>query len=136
MPTLTGMAACTLKAKYEACDDSINHVRAILCRSKNPKEIYYQFEDEPETTEEAAPADSAPAASAPSAAYVVVAAPVAAPSGPAASIKDVPLRAVDILVTIVAQISRLLVLTWFSLVCYIFASSTHQAYINLVTDVY
>ncbi|KAF7311393.1 Fatty acid synthase subunit alpha [Mycena kentingensis (nom. inval.)] len=47
-PTLTGMATRTLKAKYEAKDDSVSVTRTILCHSKNVKEIYYQFEDEPE----------------------------------------------------------------------------------------
>jgi fatty acid synthase subunit alpha len=38
-PTLTGMATRTLKAKYEAQDDSITHSRAIICHMKNGKEI-------------------------------------------------------------------------------------------------
>ena len=45
-PTLTGMATRTLKAKYEAQDDSITHSRVILCHAKNGKEICYQSEDE------------------------------------------------------------------------------------------
>ena len=103
-PTLTGMAVRTLKAKYEAQDDSVSRSRAILCHSKNPKEIYYEFEDE--VTE--APAESAPAAAAaPVAAPVAsAAAPVAAPAasaGPAASIADEPLKAVDTLRVIIAQ---------------------------------
>ena len=103
-PTLTGMATRTLKAKYETEDDSITHTRAILCHAKHPKEVYYQFEDEPEAPaeSEASPeAASAPAAAAPVA--VAVAAPVAPPVGGAASIEDVPLKAVDVLHVIVAQ---------------------------------
>ncbi|KAI5122922.1 hypothetical protein M0805_007600 [Coniferiporia weirii] len=104
-PTLTGMATRTLKAKYETQDDSVSRSRAILCHSKNTKEIYYQFEDEaPEVAAEPS-ADSTPAASAPAAA-APVAAPVAAPTasaGPAATIADEPLKAVDTLRVIIAQ---------------------------------
>ncbi|KAF8896473.1 fatty acid synthetase alpha subunit [Infundibulicybe gibba] len=49
-PTLTGMATRTFKAKYETGDDSISRTRTILCHAKNGKEIYYQYEDEPEAT--------------------------------------------------------------------------------------
>ena len=94
-PTLTGMATRTLKAKYEASDDSISLTRVIYCHAKNPKEIYYQFEGEvaePETAPESA-TTSEPAA---------VAAP--APSaGPAADVADEPLKAVDTLRVIIAQ---------------------------------
>ncbi|CAL1716945.1 unnamed protein product [Somion occarium] len=100
-PTLTGMATRTLKAKYENQDNSVSRTRVILCHAKNQKEVYYQFEDEPE---EAAPTESAADASgAPAAAAAPVAAPVAAPAGPAASIEDVPLKATDVLHVIVAQ---------------------------------
>ncbi|KAH8100945.1 fatty acid synthase [Cristinia sonorae] len=103
-PTLTGMATRTLKAKYEAKDDSVTHTRAILCHAKNTKEVYYQFEDVPEAAPEEAPAEAAPAASSAPAAVVVAAAPaVAPPSGGAAAIEDVPLKAVDILHAIVSQ---------------------------------
>ncbi|RPD53959.1 hypothetical protein L227DRAFT_463424, partial [Lentinus tigrinus ALCF2SS1-6] len=78
-PTLTGMATRTLKAKYEAQDDSVTHRRAIFCHAKHMKEVCYQFEDEAE----------APAAEAPAAA--------------AASIEDAPLKATDVLVGIIAQ---------------------------------
>lgn len=68
--------------------------------------MYYQFEDEPEASAEgeAAAASDAPASSTPTA--VPVAAPVAAaaaPAGGAASIVDVPLKATDVLATIIAQ---------------------------------
>ncbi|KAA1467738.1 fatty acid synthase [Dentipellis sp. KUC8613] len=102
-PTLTGMATRTLKAKYETEDDSVSHSRTILCHAKNGKEIYYQFEDEAEAPAEAeASSQSAPAAAA-APTPAAVAAPVAAPSGPVASIDDVPVKATDILATIVAQ---------------------------------
>src|SRR5258708_4194122 len=57
-PTLTGMASRTLKAKYEAGDDSTSRTRTILCHAKNPKEIYYQFEDEPEAAASEPPASA------------------------------------------------------------------------------
>ena len=97
-PTLAGMATRTLKAKYETKDDSTGHVRRVFCASKDQKEIYYQFEDEPEATpEQDATAEAASPAAAP------VAAPPTATVGPAASIEDVPTRAVDILAVIVSQ---------------------------------
>lgn len=100
-PTLTGMATRTLKAKYEAKDDATTHPRIILCHAKHGKEIYYQFEDELVAPEVEAVADAAPAASA--APIAVAAAPVAASAGPAASIEDVPIKANDVLIVIVAQ---------------------------------
>lgn len=102
-PTLTGMATRTLKAKYEAADGSVSRTRAIYCHAKNPKEIYYQFEDEPESAPEAPVTDNSPAPVAAAAAPTAV--PVAAPSGsgPAAQIPDEPLRALDTLLVIIAQ---------------------------------
>lgn len=52
-PTLTGMATRTFKAKYEIQDDSVCHTREVLCHAKHTKEVYYQFEDEPEAAEAA-----------------------------------------------------------------------------------
>jgi len=99
-PTLTGMASRTLKAKYEAGDDSTSRTRTILCHAKNPKEIYYQFEDEPEA---AAPEPAAPAVAVEvSAASIAVVAPPTS-SGPVAQIPDEPLRAIDTLLVIIAQ---------------------------------
>ena len=104
-PTLVGMAIRTLKAKYETKDDSTGHVWRVFCASKDEKEIYYQFKDEPEATSEPdAPPEAANPASAPvAAAPVVVAAPPTANASPAASIEDVPIRALDILAVIVSQ---------------------------------
>lgn len=101
-PTLTGMASRTLKAKYESSDDSVSCTRVILCHAKNTKEVYYQYEDEPEATAEAATTTPAPAAAA---SPVPVTAPVvvAAPAGPVASIEDAPIKAIEILLVIVAQ---------------------------------
>ncbi|TFK27788.1 fatty acid synthetase alpha subunit [Coprinopsis marcescibilis] len=101
-PTLTGMATRTAKAKYEKSDGYVSHTRVILCHSKNQKEIYYQFEDVPDAPASDVSAEAAPApASAPTAAApVAVAAPT---SGPVASVEDGPVKAIDILIVIVAQ---------------------------------
>jgi 3-oxoacyl-ACP reductase-like protein len=106
-PTLTGMAVRTLKAKYEAKDDSTSRVRRVFCASKDQKDIYYQFEDEPDANSEpdAAAETSIPTPS-PVAAAPAVVAPSVAPTttaSPAVSIEDVPIRAVDILAVIVSQ---------------------------------
>jgi fatty acid synthase subunit alpha, fungi type len=98
------MAVHTLKAKYETKDDSAGRVRHIFCASKDQKDIYYQFEDEPE----AAPEQDTPAEAANPTPVPVIAAPGvnAAPpatAGPLASIEDVPIRTVDILAIIVSQ---------------------------------
>jgi fatty acid synthase subunit beta len=96
------MATRTLKAKYEAQDDSITHRRVILCHAKNGKEIYYQFEDEPVAAETESVPDAATTSSAPvQAAVTPVSAP--APSGPVTSIEEAPLKANDVLNVIVAQ---------------------------------
>ena len=102
-PVLAGMATRTLKAKYEAQDGATSLRREILCAAKHQKEVYYLFEDE--LVEEAAPAESSEPAPAAAAAPVAVAAPVAAApaAGPAASVEDVPPKAVDTVRIIVAQ---------------------------------
>lgn len=100
-PTLAGMAQRTLKTKYEGYDQALGMQRQVLAYSKEGKEIYYNVD--PPLVEEAAPAESAPAAAAPAAAPAPVAAPAAAPSGPAAQIADEPVKALDIVHTVVAQ---------------------------------
>ena len=101
-PTLAGMAQRTLKAKYEGYDQALGMQRQVLAYSKEGKEIYYNV-DPPAPVEEA-PAPEAPAATpAPAAAPVAAAAPAAAPAGPAAQISDEPVKAVDIVHTVVAQ---------------------------------
>ncbi|EPQ52677.1 hypothetical protein GLOTRDRAFT_112049 [Gloeophyllum trabeum ATCC 11539] len=104
-PTLTGMATRTLKAKYEAEDDSVGRSRSILCHAKHAKEIYYQYEDEPEAVSvEESNADFTATEPAPSASTpALVSAPAAAPPSVAASIEDVPLKASEILITVIAQ---------------------------------
>ncbi|CAE6423597.1 unnamed protein product [Rhizoctonia solani] len=103
-PTLTGMATRTLKAKFEAGDGAVSRVRQILCHAKNPKEIYYQFEDETvdAPTQTVVETPTPAAASAPVAAPVVTA-PVVPAGGAAAAIPDEPLKAVDTLRVIIAQ---------------------------------
>jgi len=105
-PTLAGMAQRTLKAKYEGYDQALGMQRQVLAYSKEGKEIYYNV-DPPAPVEEA-PAPEAPAATpapqaTPVAAAAAAAAPVAAPAGPAAQISDEPVKAVDIVHTVVAQ---------------------------------
>jgi fatty acid synthase subunit alpha len=95
------MAMRTLKAKYEARDDSITHPRIILCHAKNGKEIYYQFEDELAHVQAEPISDVAPAIS--PAPVQTAAAPITAPSGPAMSVDDVPIKANDVLNVIVAK---------------------------------
>jgi fatty acid synthase subunit alpha len=102
-PTLTGMASRTLKAKYEAKDDSLGFTRAIFCHAKHGKEIHYQFEDELELPSAEAEASATAPAAAAALAAAAAPAPVAAPSGPVASIEEVPIKAVDILTVVVAQ---------------------------------
>jgi fatty acid synthase subunit alpha len=102
-PTLTDMATRTLKAKYETLDGSISTTRAILCHSKNVKEIYYQYEDEVEAPPAESASGAAPSAPAAAAAAPAVPVAVAAPTGPVVSIEDVPVKAIDILLVVVAQ---------------------------------
>jgi fatty acid synthase subunit alpha, fungi type len=101
-PTLAGMATRTLKTKYEGYDQALGMQRQVLAYSKEGKEIYYNV-DPVETAEEAAPAAAAASTPAPAAAPAPVAAPAAAPTGPAAQIDDVPVKATEIVHTVVAQ---------------------------------
>ncbi|KAK9365441.1 3-oxoacyl-reductase [Lipomyces kononenkoae] len=103
-PTLAGMAQRTLKAKYESYDAALSLQRQVLCYSKDAKEIYYTPDPVAETASEPAAA-AAPAASAaaPVAAAAAPVAAAAAPSGPVAAVADEPVKAVDVLRSIVAQ---------------------------------
>jgi len=101
-PTLTGMATRTLKAKYEASDDSVSRIRAILCHAKHAKEVYYQFEDEVAADD----STSEPVTGSAPAPVIVVQAPVATaltPAAAAASIEDAPVKSLEILTVIIAQ---------------------------------
>lgn len=103
--TLGGMAKRTLASKYEAYDAATSVQRQILCYNKDPKEIYYDVdpvdeEPEPATT----PAQAGPPATGnPAIATAAVVAPPPPSAGPAASIEDAPVSAVDILRALVAQ---------------------------------
>lgn len=105
--TLGVMAKRTLASKYEAYDAAKSVQRQILCYNKDAKEIYYDVdpveeEPEPVASSSAAPSSQPAAASAPAAAAPVAAAP-AAGAGPAAQVPDVPVQAVEIVHTLVAQ---------------------------------
>lgn len=105
--TLGGMAKRTLASKYEAYDAAKSVQRQILCYNKDAKEIYYDVD--PVVEEEAAPAAgnspsaSSPSAPAPSSAPVAAASPPPPSSGPAAAVSDVPVQAVDIVRSLIAQ---------------------------------
>ena len=105
--TLGTMAKRTIAAKYEAYDAALSLQRQILCSAKDGKDIYYEADPEPEEPAPAPAAESS-GSSAPAAAPAQGAAPAAAapppPSaGPAASIPDAPVAAVDILRSLIAQ---------------------------------
>ena len=108
--TLGNMAKRTLASKYEAYDAALSLQRQILCYNKDAKEIYYDVEpveDEPApaaATDAGSPA-SAPAAGSAAAVPTAASAPAPAPasSAPAAAVEDVPVPAVDLLRTLVAQ---------------------------------
>ncbi|QIW95703.1 hypothetical protein AMS68_001221 [Peltaster fructicola] len=100
--TLSVMAKRTLAAKYEAYDAARSVTRQILCYNKDPKDIYYDVDpvEEEEPAAPAAAAASTSTQSAPAAAAPVAAAPSA---GPAATVDDTPVKAVDILRALIAQ---------------------------------
>ncbi|KAI9836057.1 MAG: hypothetical protein M1819_001668 [Sarea resinae] len=104
--TLGTMARRTLAAKYEAYDAARSVQRQILCYNKDAKEIYYDVDPVEEEPEPAAAGSSsgAPASSAPAAAAAPAAVAAPAPSaGPVAQVADVPIGAVDILRSLIAQ---------------------------------
>jgi fatty acid synthase subunit beta len=96
------MATRTLKTKYETLDGSVSRHRSILCHAKNAKEIYYQYKDEIEAPASDVTIDIpiATTPAAPVTATITVSTP---PSGPVANVEDVPIKAIDILLVIVAQ---------------------------------
>ncbi|SGZ13233.1 BQ5605_C028g10557 [Microbotryum silenes-dioicae] len=102
-PTLTGMATRTQKLKYESYDSALGIKRNIYCIAKHQKEIYYQFEEEVAEAPAEAPAAAAPAAAAAPVAAASAPVAAAASAGPAASVPDEPLKAVDVLRVIIAQ---------------------------------
>lgn len=105
--TLGGMAKRTLASKYEAYDAALSVQRQILCYNKDAKEIYYDVDP---VEEEASPAPGesetqTPASSsklAPSPAPAALPAP-SVNAGPASTVADVPVLAVDIVRSLIAQ---------------------------------
>ncbi|KAL8701010.1 MAG: hypothetical protein Q9224_000702 [Gallowayella concinna] len=107
--TLGGMAKRTLASKYEAYDAALSLQRQILCYNKDADEIYYDVEPVPEeetaptttSSETPSPPSSQPASGSTPA---VTAGPPPPPStGPAPAVADVPVSAVDIVRTLIAQ---------------------------------
>ncbi len=105
--TLGGMAKRTLASKYEAYDAATSVQRQVLAYNKDLKEIYYDVDPIPDEPAEAPSSDSAaPAASsssAPAATPAAAAAPPPPSAGPAASVPDAPVQAVDIVRALIAQ---------------------------------
>ena len=99
------MAARTLRTKYETFDGLVSRNCSIFCHAKNVKEIYYQYDDEIEAPASDAVVD-VPIAATPATPVtpVISSTPASTPSsGPVASMDDVPIKAIDILLVIVAQ---------------------------------
>jgi fatty acid synthase subunit beta len=90
-----------LKAKCEPHDESINHIRLILCRAKHAKEIY-QFEGDVEVPPIVESASQVTVTAAASPVLVVISA-VPLPAIAAISIKNVPIKAIDNLLVVIAQ---------------------------------
>ena len=105
--TLGGMAKRTLASKYEAYDAAKSVQRQILCYNKDAKEIYYDVD--PVVEEEVAPvggdnlAPSSTSAPAQSSSPAATPAPPPPSSGPAAAVDDIPIQAVDIVRSLIAQ---------------------------------
>ena len=97
-PVLSGMASRTLKIKYDVQDTAKAIKRQILCVSKNSKEIYYEFEktEEPTISSLPDPVSHNPVSIAPAAEPVRFTKSVD-------PIADEPVRALDILIAIIAQ---------------------------------
>ena len=108
--TLGGMAKRTLASKYEAYDAATSVQRQVLAYSKDVKEIYYDVDPVVED-DSAAPAagtsDSAPTPAVSSIKPAVAApastAPPPASARPAAAVSDVPVAAVAVLRSLIAQ---------------------------------
>ena len=96
------MATHTLKTKYETLDGSVSRIHSILCHAKNVKEIYYQYEDEVEALASDETVDVLIAAT-PAAPVATTTAVSTASSRPVASMEDILIKAINILLVIVAQ---------------------------------
>lgn len=105
--TLGGMAKRTLASKYEAYDAALSVQRQILCYNKDAKEIYYDVDP---VEEEVSPTPGESEAQTPafSSKPTPSPAPAALPTpsvnaGPASAVADVPVLAVDIVRSLIAQ---------------------------------
>lgn len=105
--TLGGMAKRTLAQKYEAYDAALSVQRQILCYNKDAKEIYYDVDpaeaETPSTTPAEASSSPASTSSAPAPAPTPATAPPPPSAGPATAVADVPVTAVDIVRSLIAQ---------------------------------
>lgn len=97
------MARRTLASKYEAYDAATSVQRQILCYNKDAKEIYYDVDPVEEEAEAPAASPAAPTAPVAAAAPAPTAVTPAPSAGPAAAVDDIPVTAVDVLRTLVAQ---------------------------------
>ena len=100
------MATHTLKTNYyETLDGSLNQNRSILCHAKNVKglEIYYQYEDKTEAPVSDETVDVPIAATTPAAAITTTTAVSSPSSGPVTCVKDISIKAINVLLAIVAQ---------------------------------
>ena len=106
--TLGIMAKRTLASKYEAYDAALSVQRQILCYNKDSKEIYYDVdpvEEAPVPSSGNSSSSTAPASATHAASSVTPAAAAPPPpsSGPAVAVADVPVTAVDIVRSLIAQ---------------------------------
>lgn len=101
--TLGGMARRTLASKYEAYDAAKSVQRQILCYNKDAKEIYYDVDPVDEEVAAPAPAPNSTSVPAQPSAPAAVSAPLPPSAGPAAAVDDIPVQAVDIVRSLVAQ---------------------------------
>lgn len=105
-PTLVGMASRTLKANYQSYDAALSLQREVLSYAKDAKQIYYDVDPpEPPAAEEPKSDSQAPAPATQAPTAPVAPAPAApAASAPAAvELDDVPLKAIQVLHTLVAH---------------------------------
>lgn len=104
--TLGTMAKRTLATKYEAYDVAKSLQRQILCYSKDTRDIYYQFDTPPEEQAgegDTLPPESSPAPTAPQPSTAEVATNAAVPIAASAEVVDEPVKAIDIVRSLVAQ---------------------------------
>ena len=106
--TLGGMARRTLASKYETYDAARSVQRQILCYNKDAKEIYYDVdpveeEPSPGSGGEQLSLDAPAPATAAVPSTPASSAPPAPNAGPAAAVPDVPVPAVDIVRSLIAQ---------------------------------